>query len=170
MTPHRLVLIRHAKAADGALDIVRPLAPRGRDDAGAIGRFLERAGVAPDLVVVSPALRARQTWAGAQAELAAVIELAVDDRIYDNDVTSLLATISGTPQNIQVLAMVGHNPSFAQLAAALDDGEGDDDARTRMRSDYPTGCIAIFDLAGPWAQVRPGSATLQTFAVPRGRS
>jgi phosphohistidine phosphatase len=165
-----LVLIRHAKSADGPTDIDRPLASRGRRDAGAIGRLLVQEGIVPDRVVVSPARRARQTWDRAQAELRDVIEVAVDERIYDNHVAGLLEVIAGTPVSVQTLAMVGHNPSFAELADALDDREGDRDARHQMLAGYPTAGVAIFELSDPWAEVHPRSATLRIFAVPRGSS
>ena len=68
MTAKRLLLIRHAKAKQGNRDIERPLARRGRDDARVIGEWLDRHAV-PDLAVISPAVRTRQTWECALAAL-----------------------------------------------------------------------------------------------------
>ncbi|MDQ1729909.1 MAG: phosphohistidine phosphatase [Pseudonocardiales bacterium] len=169
MTPKQLVLIRHAKAADGPVDLERPLTDRGRRDAGAIGQFLARAGISLDLVVVSPALRARQTWERAQSELAGTVPLDLDGRIYDNQADSLIEVIHDTPAELRTIALVGHNPSFEVLAQELDDGQGDPEARQRLRSGYPTGGIAVFELSGTWSDLRPGSATLREFAAPRAR-
>jgi phosphohistidine phosphatase len=165
--PKCLVVIRHAKTEQGSVDIERALTDRGRRDATAIGKFLRQEEMVPDRAVVSPALRARQTWNSAQAELADVAELTVDDRIYDNDVDGLLDVIRDTPQEVETLALIGHNPSFEQLAHALDDGNGDRDASDAMRAGYPTSGVAVFEVSGSWTDVQPHSATLRTFAVAR---
>src|SRR3712207_9368577 len=60
--PRRLLLIRHARAAGGPIDRERPLTAEGVQQAAALGAWLERAGLVPDRVLVSPARRAVQTW------------------------------------------------------------------------------------------------------------
>jgi phosphohistidine phosphatase len=164
----RLVLIRHAKSADGPIDIERPLAPRGRRDAPAIGRFLHDASIVPDLVVVSPATRAGQTWKAVRRALPEV-RASVDERIYDNTVEALLAVVHGTDAEVRTLGLVGHNPSFEELAGALDDGSGDTDARRRMHEKFPTSAVAVFAVPTAWADVQPATATLTAFEVPRSR-
>jgi phosphohistidine phosphatase len=121
-----------------------------------------------DRVVVSPARRAQETWDGAQSGLPAAVEVVVDARIYDNDVAALFEVVGDTPASVTTLGLVGHNPSFGELALVLDDTEGDDDARHTLRAGYGTSGVAVFDVSGPWAEVRPHSATLTVFAVPRG--
>jgi phosphohistidine phosphatase len=164
----QLVLIRHAKAADGDVDVERPLTGRGRRDGGAVGRWLARSGIAVDRVLVSPAERARETWAVAAAELPDGAAAEVDDRIYDNEVDALLAVLRDVPDSVQVLALVGHNPSVERLANDLDDGEGDPDSREQLADGYSTSGIAVFSIPGRWADVREHAATLTSFAAPRG--
>jgi phosphohistidine phosphatase len=89
----RLVIVRHATTGEGSPDIRRQLTERGRRDAATIGRWLVENDVVPDLVVVSPATRAQQTWEIAAGELSVRPEVRIDDR-------------------------VGHNPSLGMLAAA----------------------------------------------------
>lgn len=168
MAERRLVLIRHAKAADGSVDIERPLAPRGVKDARAIGAWLVAAGVVPDRVVISPALRARQTWDGAAARLSASPEPAVDDRIYDNYVEALLEIVQETPGDVATLVLVGHNPSFVELAYQLDDGTGHPDARQDLVAGFPTSAVAVFELPALWPDVSYRGAILRGFAAPRG--
>ena len=112
MQPRRLLLIRHAKAADGPVDVDRALTGRGRGQAAAIGTWLADAGFAPDRALVSPARRAAQTWEQAAAHLGAAPEHEVESRIYDNTVEALLAVIADAPDGVQTLAVVGHNPSI----------------------------------------------------------
>src|SRR5215203_3123231 len=120
VTTRQLVLIRHAKSGEGAIDRDRPLAERGVAEAPAVGRWLAAQGIAPDRVVVSPARRARQTWELTAAELGPVPEL--DERVYRNTVEALLEIIRGTPGEVTTLAIVGHNPGIQDLAITLDDG------------------------------------------------
>ena len=47
MSARQLVLIRHSKAAEGDVDVSRPLAPRGRKDAAAVGKLLKALGAVP---------------------------------------------------------------------------------------------------------------------------
>ena len=166
MPSHRLVLVRHAKAADGPVDAERPLTGKGTRHAAAIGAWLAQAGIAPDRVAVSPARRAAQTWEGAAAALDEAPPPTVDERIYDNTVESLLAVLAGTSEEVRTVAVVGHNPSIGELAQVLDDGRGDPTARRAVEEGFPTGCVAVFDLTTPFADVAPGTATLSDVAVP----
>ena len=160
------MLVRHATAASGPVDADRPLTGRGARDAAAIGSWLDRTGSVPDRVVVSPALRAVQTWEQANGELPQPRQPAVDPRVYDNTLDALLAAVRDTPEDVQALAVVGHNPSLGELAVALDDGQGDPAARRRLEAGLPTGAVAVFTLGTPFAAITPGAATLAAFAVP----
>ena len=73
----RLFLVRHAHAAPGEPDELRPLSDRGREEARALAERLDAA--APDLVVTSPLLRARETAAAIASATGA--ELRIDDRL-----------------------------------------------------------------------------------------
>jgi phosphohistidine phosphatase len=164
----RLVVIRHAKAGEAASDVERPLTERGRRDAAAIGDWLRDTDVAPDRVVVSPAVRAQQTWRTAAGRLSAAPEPVVDDRVYANDVELLRDIVRETPPGVRTLVLVGHNPSFGEFVADLDDGDGDAQARQDLLAGFPTSAVAVFDLAGPWTDVRPRAGRLAAFATPRG--
>jgi phosphohistidine phosphatase len=168
MPTRRLILIRHAKAVPGADDHERTLAERGIADSAAVGKWLVSAEVRPDLVVVSTALRASQTWELAATQLASAPNVIDDARIYLNAVCVLLEIIHAVPDSIRTLALVGHNPSFAELAAALDDGAGDSDSRAAMARSYPTSGVACFDVAVSWQDLELRGATLTSFVAPRG--
>jgi phosphohistidine phosphatase len=165
VTTRQLVLIRHAKSGEGAVDRDRPLARRGLAEAPAVGRWLAQQRIIPDRVVVSPARRARQTWELAATELGPTAEPVLDDRVYGNTVEDLLEIVRETPAEVTTLAVVGHNPGIEDLAIALDDGRGDDSGRTELTTKYPTSGVAVFDVGDSWAGVM--SATLTSFAVPR---
>jgi len=167
MDARRLVLIRHAKAADGQVDAERELTERGRSDAAAVGRWFADSGLGAPRVVVSPARRAVQTWELAAAASVAAPSPGLDARVYDNTLEALLEIIRETPPAVEVLALVGHNPSVEELAGHLDDGHGEAAARQELARKYPTSGVAVFELTGPWAQVGAGAGTLIDFVIPR---
>jgi phosphohistidine phosphatase len=162
----RLLLIRHAQAAQGAVDADRPLTDEGVAQAAALGRWLQQAALTPDRVVVSRALRAVQTWERAAGHLSTPPAPIVDERIYENTLEALLAVINETPADSGTVAVVGHNPSIGVLASVLDDGEGSPSARKNLRAGFRTGGVAVFAVATPFDAVAPGTAALTDFAVP----
>ena len=157
--PLRLLLVRHAQAGNAPLDRDRPLTERGFRQAAGIGSWLAEAGVVPDRAVASPALRAVQTWETAVPDVAPDLE----PRIYENTVEDLLAVIAETPDGVQTLALVGHNPSIGALADGLDGGP---DARDDLEMGFPAGAVAVFVLDTAFADVAAGTATLETFRRP----
>ncbi|MET0765286.1 MAG: histidine phosphatase family protein [Blastococcus sp.] len=165
MPQRRLLLVRHAKAGDAPVDADRPLTERGQRQSAALGAWIQQAGPAPDRVLVSPARRALQTWEMTAIPAPSPI---VDARIYDNTVEALLAAIRETPDDVATVAVVGHNPSIAELTAVLDDGEGNPAARRTVEAGFPTAAVAVFDLALPFDAIAPGTATLSDFTRPSG--
>ena len=164
--PRRLLLIRHAQAADASPDRERPLTDHGRGAAAAIGAWLRDSGRVPDRVLVSPALRAQQTWAAAAESLGADLAPTVDQRIYDNTVESVLELIGEVPDDVGTLAVVGHNPSIGELAFTLDDGSGDESARRNLHAGFPAGGVAVFEVDSSLADLGAGVAVLEDFTVP----
>jgi phosphohistidine phosphatase len=157
MSARRLVIVRHAKAADGDPDRQRPLAPAGWTAAGEIGRWLADESIAPDRVVVSPARRAEQTWDAAAARLSGPPEPVPDDRIYANTVDDLLDVVRDTPDDVDTLVVVGHNPSVHEFAIAVDDGEGDPALRDELGARFPTAAAAVYRVHEDWAAFDQGT-------------
>ena len=109
----RLFLVRHAEAAPGDPDDLRPLTPAGRDAARALGERL--AGQRPDAVVTSPLLRARET-AGLIAR-ACGLGAAPDDRLAPGPtVDDLRAAVDGRGDTV---VAVGHQPDCGEVVLAL---------------------------------------------------
>jgi phosphohistidine phosphatase len=115
----RVYLVRHAKAAPGTPDELRPLTTAGREHARAIGQRLEEGGVRLDAVLSSPLLRARETAEAIArpAGLAAV----TDDRLAPGATAQdVRAAVEGRGE---LVAVVGHQPDLGRIAAELGDGE-----------------------------------------------
>ena len=170
-------LLRHAKAAPdapvGGSDHDRPLAPRGRRDAAALGLRLRSgdlgfgAGATPDLVLASTAAR---TSATAQA-VASALGLPVErrQRLYYGSPTDMLdelrALDSALEDGPHAVMVVGHNPATHTLALEL---LADDDEAGRAALDaFPTCAVALLHAGvARWRDLAYGTAALVGFSRP----
>jgi phosphohistidine phosphatase len=155
---HTLLLLRHAKAAwpDGVADVQRPLAERGRRDAGAAGRELRQDGPIA-LVVRSPAVRVAQTWQEVCGQLAEPPTSRIDERLYGGPTSQLLPLIAELPEPAATVLLVGHNPDLSWLATVL----------SSVELELRTASIVRLELTGRWADVAPAAAALGRFVTPR---
>jgi phosphohistidine phosphatase len=152
----QLILLRHAKAesvSSTGRDFDRGLSDRGHRDAAIIGRVLAQAGYAPDLVLVSSARRAVETWEGvAPAFPAADVQ---ESRALYLATREQLAEAADEGLAAGCVMIIGHNPGLHEFALMLA-GAGPD----RLDS-FPTAAAAVFDM-------RPGHpAKFQRMLVPR---
>jgi phosphohistidine phosphatase len=165
----RLMLLRHAKterAQPGEPDRDRPLTRRGRADAPAVGAYMARHGLIPDLALVSPARRARETWDLIAACFAKPPQAESAERIYNADPQQLIGLIAET-QDAHSLLVVGHNPGIHDLAVQLI-ASGDAEMRERISEKLPTSGLVVIDLAfNDWSRLRPRAGRIERFVNPR---
>jgi phosphohistidine phosphatase len=170
----RLMLLRHAKTENDApsgRDEDRRLDERGRKDAAEIGGFIASHPPFPDSALVSPAVRAHQTWELAWAAMKdrvpePHVELVPD--IYGADPGQLLQCIrEASAADPQRLLVVGHNPGMHELALALTDG-GDEAGRRALADNLPTSGLVILDFAtDDWNDVAFRRGRLVQFVSPK---
>jgi phosphohistidine phosphatase len=112
-----VILVRHAQAASGQPDELRPLTASGRQAARLLGALL--AERAPEAVVSSPLLRARETAAALAA--AAGVEATVDERLAPGATgEGLRAALAGLGETV---VAVGHQPDCSEIVLELTGGE-----------------------------------------------
>jgi phosphohistidine phosphatase len=170
----RLMLLRHAKTENDApsgRDRDRRLDNRGRGDAAEIGGWIGRHPPFPDSVMVSPAIRAHQTWEiawEAMKELGPEPQVELVPELYGADPSQLLQTIRSTSAtDPQALMLVGHNPGMHELALALA-GRGDAAGRKALADNLPTSGLAVFDFEiDDWADVAFRRGRLVQFVSPK---
>lgn len=166
---YRLMLLRHAKterAEPGQGDRDRRLMKRGRTDAPSLGAYIAHHGLVPDLALVSPAARARETWDLVVDKLGQPPRTQTDDRIYNSNPHKLFQIIA-EPRKAKKLLIVGHNPSLHEFALQLI-ASGDVEAREQLREKLPTSGLVVMDLPiDDWPEIRPHSARLERFVTPR---
>ena len=129
----RLYLVRHAEAAPGEPDELRPLTEGGREQARALGKRLVSEDAAPAVILTSPLLRARET--GDQLARAFDLESIPDERLAPGaSVDDVRAAVEGRGDQIIV---VGHQPDCGQIAAALTGGP---------EPRFPAGGVVVLEL------------------------
>lgn len=159
-SPRTLILLRHAKSAwpPEVPDHSRPLAPRGRRDAAAVGRWLRQHAPPIDLVVCSPAVRARQTWQLLSAQLDEEPPVHYDERLYGTAAEVFRTVTRELPAQSSTVLLVAHNPSLEDFVELL----------TGDRVVLKTSAVAVLSTSQPWASAEPGRWDRAALATPRG--
>jgi phosphohistidine phosphatase len=117
-----LLLVRHAEAwpLSPAGDHERPLTDRGFADAARLGAYFRASGLLPDLVLGSPARRARDTLSAILRELRnEPAKGAPKASLYNADADVLRSTLVQIPQEVKTTLIVGHNPGIGEFARLL---------------------------------------------------
>jgi len=144
----RLILFRHAKAAPrqpGAGDPDRALTPSGREDAAVSGRWMIQNGYAPDLVLISPSLRTRETWDGVK-DLTPASRAVLEDDLYDASPEDIIAVIERVAAESETVMVVAHNPGLQEVAVRLLSEASSSDA-DMIATGFPTATVAVLDMS-----------------------
>ncbi|BDD87555.1 phosphohistidine phosphatase SixA [Desulfofustis limnaeus] len=159
----RLYLIRHAKSswADaGRPDFDRPLNGRGKRDALLIGKRLAAAGVQPDLLISSPARRARKTARAIAEEIGyRERDLVLIDALYTFSREGLVSVLRDVDDEIKALVVVGHNDAISDAAEWL--------SGAALGSIPTCGVVSITFATDRWRELDSGSGVLEFFEYPK---
>ena len=165
------LLVRHAKSSwdDPALgDFDRPLAPRGEQAAPRIARDMRDEGLAPDLVLCSPARRARQTWALMAPAFDGDIPIELRRELYHAAPHGLLEALREAPDEAATVLMIAHSPGMEGLAIGLSGPGSDAVALERMSAKFPTAALAAITFDGDrWSDIGENGGALTRFVSPR---
>ncbi|GAA3247712.1 SixA phosphatase family protein [Nonomuraea helvata] len=150
-----LIVLRHAKADHilGLADRERPLTGRGERDAKRAGDEIRAAGLAPDVVLCSPAVRTRRT-----AEIAfPEVEISYERDIYEAYPEDLFEVVRRADPELGTVVLCGHNPGVHELALALAGGD----------YVFRPGAFAVIELEPAWEDLWPGQGRLVTHWDPK---
>lgn len=158
-----LYLVRHAKSDWSNLflrDFDRPLNARGEYSAPLMGEYLSKQGIKPDLILSSPALRAKTTAITLAEKLSYPIEsISYLPSLYESDVNTILALIRTISENIETLFIVAHNPEVTECINFITNAEIDN---------VPTCGVAAIRLnENSWDRVGSNSAELISLDTPK---
>ena len=160
---HRLVLMRHAKAeaSNGISDELRPLALAGRRQSGDVGARLAASGLLPERVLVSSAVRTRQTWELVKASLGDLPdpEADIDDALYDAGPRDLLRMLAEVDERVATLLVIGHEPAMSMTAAMITDPRPPVGELASLRLGLPTAGVAVLEVTD-WSAIGQGTCRL----------
>ncbi|WP_313362375.1 histidine phosphatase family protein [Kocuria sp.] len=171
MAPHdlkHLVIMRHGEA-DFPRDVPdhdRPLVTRGAREAADAGRWLAE-HAAPDMILVSPALRTRQTITWVCHELGEKAPTPqLWDGLYDATDAQIIAAVNHAPETVRTLMVVAHMPGVLDTVLRLASRDSDQDAMMDAAAGFPTGGTAVLEVPGDWAVLDGADARLTRFHTP----
>jgi phosphohistidine phosphatase len=161
-----LFLIRHAKsswASVGLRDFDRTLELRGHNDAPRMAKHLKNLGFKPDLIVTSPAMRARTTAEYFAKEFNISPE-SIDNQqdIYEADERTIAHIIRELPDSANTVLLFGHNPTFTYIADGF--------SKTHRFENLPTcGIVQIQSNTegSSWETFNPKTAQVKNFWFPK---
>lgn len=157
-----LMLLRHAKSDwsdETHADIDRPISHKGKKQAKKIAQWLADKRLMPDLILVSPAKRAQQTYRRICQECS--IETQMIDDLYLAELDTLKSILANVHETHRVM-VIGHNPGLEQLLRFLINNPDDDSTQL-----FPTASLAHFILPEQWNNLEPGDGKLQQFVRPK---
>ena len=159
----RLLLLRHAKAVPGGAGIddhERELMPRGRADAGHVGRYIARQGYTPAVIVASTSRRTTETVELAGEQLGGSERIDYLEALYLAEPDVILSIVRLAPDKARSLMLVGHNPGLEQVATLLAREpvkRRERDRFDKIEEKFPTAALVVleFDVTR-WRDVQPG--------------
>jgi phosphohistidine phosphatase len=117
-----LLILRHAKSSwkhAELADIDRPLNKRGQRQSPEMGRLVREENLTPDLILSSPAARARTTAEVVAQESGYEEVVELEPQFYPGAPEDYLRVLRRVPEPARSVMVVGHNPGLEELLEAL---------------------------------------------------
>lgn len=157
-----VVICRHAKSdwSQDLSDFDRPLNSRGEADAPMMGKVLAQSGFMPDLILTSPANRARTTAQYVAKALHYEHSLREEPGIYHQGESLVLELIANLPDSMESVMVFGHNPTLEDVVGRLLGAKGN--------ITMPTASMAcLTHWSHTWKDAKPGNFHLQWHLIPK---
>ncbi len=162
-----LLILRHGKSdwSKPVDDFHRPLKKRGKKNATQIGSWMRGQGIIPDIVLSSPAVRARETARlASEAMHLAAADIVDDPAIYEGGRDELLQIVRSLPKTVGRVLLVGHNTGIDDFVLFLAKGNITIPPDGKL---MPTAALARFAISGAWGKLAPKRAELVEIVRPR---
>ena len=166
-----LYLARHAKSSwqSGATnDYDRPLSTRGIRDANKVGQFLTEHNWRPDRIISSPALRAKQTCElYNEAFGLGAHQIHWDKQFYAAYMVTLLHALSGLPEHINSIMLIGHNPSMEDALRHFTSASQQQQYTQKNGKLLTTANVAKLSIQTEWPHILLNEAELTMICRPK---
>ncbi|MET4082041.1 phosphohistidine phosphatase [Pedobacter sp. UYP30] len=157
----QLLMVRHGKSDWGNVDLAdfdRPLNSRGKKNASEMAARLLKQGFNFDLMVSSPAKRAKST-AKRFAKVFKYGDITYEPSIYEAGTSNLLLVVNKLDNQFQKVILFGHNPGFTDFANQLTNAD---------IYNLPTAGIVVITFPfDNWKMVSMGTGELALFDYPK---
>lgn len=164
-----LTILRHAKAESSAAaadDHARALTQRGVEACQVMGEYMAKRGLSFDVVLCSTATRARETWQEIQKTYKTKSLTSYEKKLYLASGNEILNLLAHTPEQVNSVLVIGHNPGFHELAVKLA-GHGDELLLEKLSQKFPTCALATVMLDPPWKNISRNRGRLLEFITPK---
>lgn len=133
-----------------------------------MGAAMRRIGLAPDVVLVSSALRTQQTLEALEPwEDRPNIETIAN--LYMASYAQIRDLLRALPETVRSVMVVGHNPGIHELAQLLAGPAMSNPAKPEfggLAESYPTASLTEFLIATPWRKLGAVGTTLTRYIQP----
>ena len=168
-TMARLIVFRHGKTeivSNTGRDFDRELVSRGQRNSVQMAGMIKNHMKTPDIVIVSPAMRTRQTAKYALPAMGYHDDPVIDERIYNATGDTLYDVLRDHAADKKTALIIGHNPGLIILMDIL--MSVDEDHNASLIADFPTASVGdvVFE-ADTFADVMPNSGKLLSLLRPR---
>lgn len=161
-----LYLLRHAEASQadhGISDYDRSLTPHGEDQAIQIATYIRNKIINFDFVMCSSALRTQQTLEPIR-DFLTTSDIDINPQYYNISEEKILEYIQLTPDSVQNLLYIGHNPGIAFTALRLIPQDG---SHAFIENGYPPAGLTGLTLdINSWKDANWGCGQLLEFYNP----
>ena len=157
----QLYIIRHAKSSWKDLsvnDFNRALNKRGKKDAPFMGLKLKDKNILPDIIISSPALRAKRTAQTIASEVGYTKQIQFDKKIYESTINYINKLLKSIKDEKNIVFLFGHNPTLNMLVEDYID----------FYDNIPTcGIVKIEFNCNSWKDISPSNANFISFDYPK---
>ena len=115
-------MVRHAKSSwkDDVIDHQRPLKSSGKRDCELVSSALKQAGIVPEKIISSDAIRAQSTALYfKEALLVSNADFTTNHDLYDFGGQNVMRVIKEFDNSLSSIMIVGHNHAFTSIANML---------------------------------------------------
>ena len=157
----KLFVIRHAKSSwkDYSLDdFDRPLNKRGFLNAPFMGDYLKFRSIVPDIILSSPALRAKTTAKIIANKVQYDKKIVYEKNIYEAGTSTLHNILSTLDNRYNTVFIIGHNPGLNLLV----------DSYVGLNENIPTcGVVELEVQVDSWKDISSENIKLLSFNYPK---
>ena len=156
----KLLIMRHGKSDWGSgseRDFDRPLNERGIRDTLRVGKWLENNNLTPDLIISSPAERAKITAKNVAEAAFYKNKIIWDESFYFGYFSEIIDALNKINDENKTVLIVGHNPTWSSIVEHL----------SSKYCDMKTANICILEFNGKWKNLKEGNCTFKDTLSPK---